>query len=145
MLKLSLIAFLALITYYFNLYQSIILFEKSTPFTVSVDDIVRHTPNMIDYNPDFPSDDLPSNDHISIMVTEYYRDLNTYIMPTEKIFPLEVFHDHDGVSFSKTLYECIEYYNDHNPEIMKNTKHMKIIVVNTNQKSYCIMNTDLII
>ncbi len=140
MFRFSFIAFLVLISYYFNLYQSFILFEKTKTFNASIDDIIHPIPNMIDYNPDFPS-----NDHLSIMVTEYFKDLNTYIMPTEKIFPLEVFHDHDGVSFSKTLYECIEYYENHNTEIMKNTKHMKIIIIHAHDKSYCIMNTDLII
>ncbi len=131
MFRFSLIAFLVLISYYFNLYQSFLFTEN--------DDIVNHGTKMIEDV--IPSDD----DHLSIMVTEYYKDLNTYIMPTEKILPLEVFHDHDGSSFSKTLYECVEYYNHHSTEIMKNTKHMKIIIINTNHKSYCIMNTDLII
>ncbi len=134
MIKISL--FVILVVYYFNLYQSFSLFDNSIDDTTPT----MSNPKLIDYNPDVPSDD-----HLSIMVTEYYKDLNTYIMPTEKIYPLEVFHDHDGASFSKTLYECIEYYDIHNQEIMKNTKHMKIIIVNTNHKSYCIMNTDLII
>lgn len=97
-----------------------------------------NTVKSIDY---IPSDD----NELSFMVTEYYKDLNTFIMPTEKIIPLEVFYDHDGLSFSKTIYECIEYYDEHNSEIMKNIKHVKIIIMNVNEKSYCIMNTDLII
>jgi len=135
MFKFSAIALLIFISYYFNRYQSFI-------FTVD-DDITNHFPKMIEepYEPNIPSDD----DHLSLTVTEYYKDLNTYIIPTEKILPLQVFYDHDVTSFSKPLYECVEHYHFHNNEIMKNTKHLKIIVINTNEKSYCIMNTDLLI
>lgn len=136
MFRFTIIVFLALISYYFNLYHSFI-------FTVNDDDVVKHLPNMIS---DQSENLILSDDtRLNIMITEYYKDLNTYIMPTEKILPLEVFHDNDGSSFSKTLYECVEYYDKHNQEIMKNTKHMKIIIINTDKKSYCIMNTDLII
>lgn len=138
MFRFTIIAFLVFISYYINLYHSFI-------FTIN-DDI---TPKLMIEQTDYivPSEHIvPSDDNrLNIMITEYYKDLNTYIMPTEKILPLEVFHDNDGVSFSKTLYECVEYYNNYNQEIMRNTKHMKIIIINIDKKSYCIMNTDLII
>lgn len=130
MFKLSVIAFITVIIYYFNTY-------RIYSYTID-DDIMKHHPLL---NEPTPSDD----NGLSMMIVEYYKDLNTFIMPTQKIIPLEVFYDHDHLSFSKTVYECVDYYDTHHIEIMKNTKHMKIIVINSNEKSYCIMNTDLIV
>jgi hypothetical protein len=144
MLNISIIAFLAITIYYFNFY-------RSYSYVIN-DDIIHHTTLDVDHttldvdHTTLDVDHVLSDDsQMNILVTDYYKDLNTYVMPTERIIPLQVFYDHDGLSFTKSIYECIDYYNNHNEEIMKNTKHIKIIIINTNEKSYCIMNTDLII
>lgn len=139
MFKVSFIVCIAIIIYYVNSYKS---------YHIMIDDEMNHQPKMIyETKNEFKRIDyIPSDDNqLNLLVTEYYKDLNTYVMPIEKIIPLEVFYDHDGLSLSKSIYECVEYYHIHNPEIMKNTKHMKIIIINSNERSYCIMNTDLII
>lgn len=97
------------------------------------DDVMIHQPKMI----------TSTSNQISITVTDVYRDLDTIIMPTEKYVPVEVHYDNDGLSYSKSIYECIEKYDS--TEIMKNIKHYKLIIISTDDKSFCILNTELLL
>ncbi len=128
MLKYCIILFVLMGVYYNNT----VSYTIETSKYMTEDENYKLTPNEIE---------LEKND-LNIIVTDYYNELNSIILTSEKIIPIEVFYDNDGLSFSKTIYECLDYYNENNHEIMK-IKHVKIIVINSFKKSYCIMSTEL--
>lgn len=137
MSNISLIFILSIIIYYINSYE---IFRYT--ITDEIIDVQSIAPS-ISSRSNAPT--ILNDYELSMIITEYYNDLNTYFIPTNQIIPVEVYYDEDGLSFSKTIYECVDYYYTHHTEIMKNTKHMKIIIINVNEKSYCLMNTDLIV
>lgn len=118
---------------------SIYYYFKSNAYIIE-----DHTPNLRTthlHKPYIPvltsTHDIKMPPTISIYVTDWYSGLEPMMLPPEKIIPVQVFYDYDGLSYSKSVYECIEYYKNDLSKI--NGILYKVFIFNMNEHAYCMI------